>query len=247
MIDPAPSCQAGDHPAPVSRQAPAYTVAAVERAARLFRALGDGPRLRLLELLAQGERCVTELVDALGEKFPTVSQRLRILRSEGLVVRRRQGTHLFYAVADRHVADLIHNALAHAAELETSPAPEEGSSQERRPNVTAKHADHTHQHGPGCGHTAIKHDGHTDYLHDGHLHHANGGSVEEHRLEISGLNPASCTPSHDCKAHDKAHLHGPGCGHEAVPHGDHTDYLVEGHLHHPHGEHCDDHGPVQTA
>jgi hypothetical protein len=32
-----------------------------------------------------------------------------------------------------------------------------------------------------------------------------------------------------------------------VPHGDHVDYLVAGHLHHVHGDHCDDHGPVQTA
>jgi hypothetical protein len=27
-----------------------------------------------------------------------------------------------------------------------------------------------------------------------------------------------------------------------MPHGDHVDYLVNGHLHHPHGDHCDDHG-----
>jgi hypothetical protein len=32
-----------------------------------------------------------------------------------------------------------------------------------------------------------------------------------------------------------------------VPHGDHIDYLVDGHLHHPHGQHCDDHGPVQLG
>jgi hypothetical protein len=32
-----------------------------------------------------------------------------------------------------------------------------------------------------------------------------------------------------------------------VPHGDHTDYLVDGHLHHPHDGHCDDHGPVKSA
>jgi hypothetical protein len=31
-----------------------------------------------------------------------------------------------------------------------------------------------------------------------------------------------------------------------VPHGDHVDYLVAGHLHHPHGGHCDDHGPLPT-
>src|ERR1700676_388880 len=32
------------------------------------------------------------------------------------------------------------------------------------------HANHTHNHGPKCGHTAVSHDGHVDYLHDGHLH-----------------------------------------------------------------------------
>jgi hypothetical protein len=109
------------------------------------------------------------------------------------------------------------------------------------------HEGHTHQHGPGCGHTAVRHEGHVDYLHDGCLHHPAGTRVEEHRIEVGGANPAECTPRHDCGNHDHAHMHGPGCGHESVPHGDHTDYLVSGHLHHPHGDHCDDHGPVQVA
>ena len=47
------------------------------------------------------------------------------------------------------------------------------------------HADHDHQHGPGCGHTGVEHEGHVDYLHDGHLHHPDGGQVEEHRLPVS--------------------------------------------------------------
>ena len=80
--------------------------------------MGDEHRLRILELLRQGECCVTELVDAVQEKFSTVSQRLRVLRSARLVVRRRKGTHVFYDLADRHVADLIDNALAHASERE---------------------------------------------------------------------------------------------------------------------------------
>ena len=37
-----------------------------------------------------------------------------------------------------------------------------------------------------------------------------------------------CTPNHKCGAHDKNHVHGPGCGHPAVPHGDHVDYLENG-------------------
>lgn len=109
------------------------------------------------------------------------------------------------------------------------------------------HHDHPHQHGPDCGHTAIRHDGHVDYLHDGHLHHMHAGHVDEHVLEVSETNPDRCTPHHECGGHEKGHVHGPGCGHEAVPHGDHVDYLVNGHLHHPHGDHCDDHGPVELV
>ena len=53
--------------------------------------------------------------------------------------------------------------------------------------------------------------------------------------------------AHDCEHHDADHEHGPGCGHEAVQHGDHVDYVVGDHLHHPHGDHCHDHGPVAAA
>jgi hypothetical protein len=113
--------------------------------------------------------------------------------------------------------------------------------------MATHHEKHTHQHGPGCGHTAITHDGHVDYLHDGHLHHVDGAKVEEHVLAVNSSNPDECTPSHDCGQHQKNHKHGANCGHEAVPHGNHTDYLVDGHLHHPHGDHCDNHGPVKQA
>ena len=113
--------------------------------------------------------------------------------------------------------------------------------------MATHHGETDHQHGPDCGHTALTHEGHTDYLVDGHLHHQEGATVMEHTLAVSDVNPAVCTPHHNCGGHEKGHVHGPDCGHEAVPHGDHTDYLVSGHLHHPHGDHCDDHGKVQTA
>ena len=113
----------------------------------------------------------------------------------------------------------------------------------------ATHPDHDHKHGPGCGHTAIEHDGHVDYLHDGHLHHPTGNAaqVEEHILEVSARNPADCTNGRNNDGHETKHQHGPGCGHETVPHGEHLDFLVEGQLHHPHAGHCDDHGPVKVV
>jgi hypothetical protein len=111
----------------------------------------------------------------------------------------------------------------------------------------AKHEGHAHVHGPKCGHTAVRHDGHTDYLHDGHMHYLHGDHVDDHRIPAGGNNPAACTPKHDCGAHKADHTHGPNCGHERVPHGDHVDYLVQGHLHHPHDGHCDDHGKIELA
>ena len=109
------------------------------------------------------------------------------------------------------------------------------------------HGNHSHVHGEDCGHTAIRHAGHVDYLHDGCLHTAHGDHFDECRIQVSGANPDECTPGHKCAGHDPGHKHGEGCGHEPVPHGDHVDYLVDGHLHHPHGTHCDDHGAVELT
>ena len=88
----------------------------IERAAALFRALGDSARLSLLERLSSGEYCVTELAEATGEGLSTISQRLRTLRSERLLRRRRVGKHVYYTLADQHVVELLQAALAHAAE-----------------------------------------------------------------------------------------------------------------------------------
>jgi hypothetical protein len=109
------------------------------------------------------------------------------------------------------------------------------------------HAGHSHTHGPSCGHQAIQHGNHTDYLHDGHLHHVHEGHVDEHSLSVGDQNPDDCTPDHRCRSHGAAHEHGPECGHEAIPHGDHICYVVEGHLHYPHDGHCDHHGDVTFA
>lgn len=101
------------------------------------------------------------------------------------------------------------------------------------------HKDHEHVHGKNCGHTAIKHNDHIDYVHDGHLHHEHNGHYDEHVIEVSEKNPD------ECNIVSCTHVHGENCGHEAVPHGDHIDYIVDGRLHHPHGDHCDDHGEIE--
>ncbi len=112
-----PACSAADHPdGPRLRRGAPPSSAVLSRAAGMLRAAGDPSRLALLDLLADGERCVTDLATATGDAMPTVSQRLRLLRGEGLVRARRDGKHVFYALADGHVHLLLDNVLRHAHE-----------------------------------------------------------------------------------------------------------------------------------
>jgi len=90
--------------------------AVIERASALFRCAGDESRLRLLELLMTGEHCVTELAEELDEKMSTMSERLRLLRADGLVSRRREGKHMYYQLADDHVRAILRMGLDHASE-----------------------------------------------------------------------------------------------------------------------------------
>ncbi|MBT8495789.1 MAG: metalloregulator ArsR/SmtB family transcription factor [Deltaproteobacteria bacterium] len=82
----------------------------------MLRAAGEPSRLRLLERLMGREVCVSELAASSGELMSTISQRLRLLRTEGLVRRRRDGRHMYYSLTDHHVVDLVKTVLEHAAE-----------------------------------------------------------------------------------------------------------------------------------
>ncbi|MGE5183938.1 MAG: ArsR/SmtB family transcription factor [Acidobacteriota bacterium] len=66
---------------------------------RLFRALGDETRLRIVALLAHGELCVCHLENALELSQPNVSRQLGILRAAGVVDARREGSWMYYALA----------------------------------------------------------------------------------------------------------------------------------------------------
>jgi ArsR family transcriptional regulator len=107
-----PECDHHEHES--LRSLKSVTDDTLEKAARIFRALGDPGRLRLLTILSEGEACVSELADK--DQLSTISQRLRTLRSENLVSRKRNGKHIIYGLADDHVLDMIFNALAHAGE-----------------------------------------------------------------------------------------------------------------------------------
>jgi ArsR family transcriptional regulator len=68
----------------------------VERAARLFHALSDEKRLRIIEVLRGGERCVCDLVDVLDAGQSLLSFHLKTLKAAGLVSDRKQGRWSYY-------------------------------------------------------------------------------------------------------------------------------------------------------
>ena len=76
-----------------------------QRTAIVARALSDPKRLCVLETLATGERSVSELSRDVGCQVPNMSQHLTVLRSAGLVAARREGTTIYYRLADARVIE----------------------------------------------------------------------------------------------------------------------------------------------
>lgn len=72
----------------------------MERVVARFRALSDANRLRLLELIVAGERSVNELAEAAGLTQANTSKHLQVLCSVGFITRRKDGTRIFYAIAN---------------------------------------------------------------------------------------------------------------------------------------------------
>ncbi len=68
----------------------------LEARARILKALGNASRLLILEELAQGEKCVADLTQAVGSDVSTVSKHLSLLKSVGLVRDEKRGNQVFY-------------------------------------------------------------------------------------------------------------------------------------------------------
>jgi DNA-binding transcriptional ArsR family regulator len=84
------------------------TAETAEKKSKVFKALADENRLRILSLLTAREMCVCEVMVALDLTQPTASHHLRILESVGLVKDRKEGKWVFYSLSE---PSLIKNLL----------------------------------------------------------------------------------------------------------------------------------------
>jgi ArsR family transcriptional regulator len=73
---------------------------ALELVARRFAVLAEPMRLRLIQLLFEGERNVNALVEATGGTQANISRHLQTLTQASLLSRRKEGLQVFYAIAD---------------------------------------------------------------------------------------------------------------------------------------------------
>lgn len=85
--------------------------------AQTFQALSDPTRARIMYALTKGERSVGELAEIAGISPSATSHQLKHLRDLRIVKFRREGTRIFYATDDAHVAALFREALHHVAHV----------------------------------------------------------------------------------------------------------------------------------
>ncbi|MGP4016428.1 ArsR/SmtB family transcription factor [Saccharopolyspora sp. 5N708] len=123
------------HPAPLRDQR------VLIEAGELLRALAAPVRIAIVLQLRVSERCVHELVDALGVAQPLISQHLRVLKSAGVVYGERHGREVVYRLVDEHLAHIVVDAAAHAEEISGNrtrgPAPRSIASNGRQETETA--------------------------------------------------------------------------------------------------------------
>jgi DNA-binding transcriptional ArsR family regulator len=74
---------------------------------KIFHALSTPERLKIVEFLRSGERCVCEIGPHLNQIQPVVSRHLKILKDAGIVRFRKDGTRRMYAIADRRILDVV--------------------------------------------------------------------------------------------------------------------------------------------
>lgn len=79
--------------------------------ANLFKQLDDASRLRIFWLLCHGEECVLNLSALMEMSSPAISHHLKLLRSAGLIVSRRDGKEVYYTAAETEAAQALHHTI----------------------------------------------------------------------------------------------------------------------------------------
>jgi DNA-binding transcriptional ArsR family regulator len=78
--------------------------------AEILKSLGQPTRLKIIEFLRDGERCVCEIFPAIGEEQSNTSRHLNLMVSSGILFRRKEGVKIFYALKHPEIQEIINLA-----------------------------------------------------------------------------------------------------------------------------------------
>lgn len=73
----------------------------------IFKALADPTRLKILECIRNGEKCICEIIPFTGKSQPNVSQHLNVMRKAGLIQEHRDGTRILIRASNKKIYDII--------------------------------------------------------------------------------------------------------------------------------------------
>lgn len=89
----------------------------LEDLSHFFKMLGDPTRIRILQNIASGDRCVQDISTDLDMSPSAVSHQLRLLKQAHLVKGRRDGRHMLYSLDDDHVKTIFNQGVHHVSHL----------------------------------------------------------------------------------------------------------------------------------
>lgn len=75
--------------------------------AEILKAIGQPTRLKIVDFLRDGERCVCEIFPAIGEEQSNTSRHLNMMVSSGILFRRKEGVKIFYALKHPEILEIV--------------------------------------------------------------------------------------------------------------------------------------------
>lgn len=88
----------------------------IQETVKLFKIFSDYTRLRIIELLYAGEKCVQDIADSLETSQSAISHQLKLLRDMNVVRARKDGKQVIYSLQDNHIKEIFLIGYSHATQ-----------------------------------------------------------------------------------------------------------------------------------
>ncbi|MFA6627896.1 MAG: metalloregulator ArsR/SmtB family transcription factor [Bacilli bacterium] len=92
----------------------------IEKSTRIFKALGDETRIRIIESIFEEPKNVTDIAQSLQMTHSAISHQLKILKDCDIVRSNRHGKNIFYYISDEHIKTVVESIFTHTMNCEVT-------------------------------------------------------------------------------------------------------------------------------